>query len=270
MGFYNYFTNRFIPTELTQTLLRANVSKDRIFFVVLDEMNLARVEYYFSEFNSKLWLDEEAREIELFEGLSNYDGTVSEYIKNNKIKIPDNVFFIGTINEDDSVSPISDKIFDRAQVIEFMQLPSSETVGDLDKAPQDDREDKYTSFKSFNNIKSKEEREFNIDIIDKVNESTKEKFNKVIGYRSIGQVKEYVKYYKAAGGNIIDAIDMQLVSKFLPKLKYLYSDDQIKSLQELRDEIVILFIEEYKCSEEEAEKLQIIKQIDSIIKELEV
>lgn len=270
MGFYNYFTNRFIPTELTQTLLRANVSKDRIFFVVLDEMNLARVEYYFSEFNSKLWLDEEAREIELFEGLSNYDGTVSEYIKNNKIKIPDNVFFIGTINEDDSVSPISDKIFDRAQVIEFMQLPSSETVGDLDKAPQDNREDKYTSFKSFNNIKSKEEREFNIDIIDKVNESTKEKFNKVIGYRSIGQVKEYVKYYKAAGGNIIDAIDMQLVSKFVPKLKYLYSDDQIKSLQELRDEIVILFIEEYKCSEEEAEKLQIIKQIDSIIKELEV
>lgn len=270
MGFYNYFTNRFIPTELTQTLLRANVSKDRIFFVVLDEMNLARVEYYFSEFNSKLWLDEEAREIELFEGLSNYDGTVSEYIKNNKIKIPDNVFFIGTINEDDSVSPISDKIFDRAQVIEFMQLPSSETVGDLDKAPQDDREDKYTSFKSFNNINSKEEREFNIDIIDKVNESTKEKFNKVIGYRSIGQVKEYVKYYKAAGGNIIDAIDMQLVSKFVPKLKYLYSDDQIKSLQELRDEIVILFIEEYKCSEEEAEKLQIIKQIDSIIKELEV
>ena len=63
---------------------------------------------------------------------------------------------------------------------------------------------------------------------------------------------------------------MQLVSKFVPKLKYLYSDDQIKSLQELRDEIVILFIEEYKCSEEEAEKLQIIKQIDSIIKELEV
>ena len=83
--------------------------------------------------------------------IASFSGLAEKRIKNNKIKIPDNVFFIGTINEDDSVSPISDKIFDRAQVIEFMQLPSSETVGDLDKAPQEDREDKYTSFKSFNN-----------------------------------------------------------------------------------------------------------------------
>lgn len=80
IGFYNYFTNKFIPTELTQTLLRANVSKDRIFLVVLDEMNLSRVEYYFSEFNSKLWLSNNERKIELFEGVTNYEGKVSEYL----------------------------------------------------------------------------------------------------------------------------------------------------------------------------------------------
>lgn len=267
MGFYNYFTNKFIPTELTQTLLRANVSKDRIFLVVLDEMNLARVEYYFSEFNSKIWLDESERKIELFEGITNYTGEVAKYIKNNNIDIPENVYFIGTINEDDSVSAISDKIFDRAQVIEFMELPSSKSVGNIDNEDQNIDKSKYTTLKSFKKVEENED-EYSIELIDTVNELTKESFNKVIGYRSLKQVKEFVKYFILAGGSEKDAIDRQLVSKFVPKFKSISSEADIQNLQYLIEVIGELFINKFKCTEKEVENLQIVTQLRAILNEL--
>lgn len=266
IGFYNYFTNKFIPTELTQTLIRANVSKDRIFIVVLDEMNLARVEYYFSEFNSKLWMDADKRKIELFDGVTEYSGKVSNYITDNKIQIPENVFFVGTINEDDSVSPISDKIFDRAQVVEFMELPSSNSVGNLELANENIDASKYTKYSNF--MRRDEDTNVDMSIIDEVNKFVKENFNKVIGYRSLKQVEEFIKNFKLSGGNEIDGIDMQLVSKFIPKLKFLYSDEQIDNLEILNEQIKDLFKQKYKCSDDKINKLNIVTQLESIIKEL--
>lgn len=267
IGFYNYFTNKFIPTELTQTLIRANVSKDRIFIVVLDEMNLARVEYYFSEFNSKLWMDSDKRKIELFDGVSEYNGKVSKYISENKIQIPDNVFFVGTINEDDSVSPISDKIFDRAQVVEFMELPSSKSVGNLELANENIDANKYTKYSVFMS-KIDNDKDVNMSIIDEVNKFTKDNFNKVIGYRSLKQVEKFIKTFKLSGGNEIDGIDIQLVSKFIPKLKYLYSNEQIENLELLNEHIKELFKQNFNCDEDKISKLNIVVQLEGIIKEL--
>lgn len=264
MGFYNYFTNKFIPTELTQTLLRANVSPDRIFFIVLDEMNLARVEYYFSEFNSKLWLTDEQRKIELYEGISHYQGEVSKYIKNNSILIPNNVYFIGTINEDDSVSSISDKIFDRAQVIEFMQLPSSKFSGNLDDAKKEIDKTEYTRFNSFNR-KINKDIKVNLDIIDSINEFTKNEFNKVIGFRSLKQSEEFIKCFINAGGSEKEALDMQLVSKFIPKFKSVSSENDVFALEELIEKIKTLFKKKFKCSEEQLNELQVVIQLKSII-----
>ena len=268
IGFYNYFTNKFIPTDLTKTLIRANVSKDRIFFVVLDEMNLARVEYYFSEFNSKLWADKDKRKIQLFEGNANYSGHVEHYIEDNKIYIPDNVFFIGTINEDDSVSPISDKIFDRAQVVDFMELPSYSYRGKLDDVPENN-EKKFTRYSSFigKQINEKNKKSNCMDIVDKVNKSVKDKFGKVIGYRSLSQIEDFIIYFESSGGNDIDALDIQLVSKFVPKFNLVYSEEQIMQLEQLKDEIKELFKQEFKCNENKLNNLQIIQKIDHIIKE---
>lgn len=269
MGFYNYFTNKFIPTELTQTLLRANVSKDRIFLVVLDEMNLARVEYYFSEFNSKLWLDKEKREIELFDGISTYDSDVEEYIKDNKIKIPDNIFFIGTINEDDSVSPISDKIFDRAQVVEFIETPTSENKGDLEKADEilNDNKD-YTKYNSFI-YNTKFENNIKMGIVDAVNKEMDKSFGKVIGYRSIAQIETFINNFINSGGEEYDAMDMQLVSKFTPKIKYLYSPEDAINLAVINETIKENFEKEYKISETKVNDLSIISRIEKITKELD-
>ena len=267
LGFYNYFTNKFIPTELTKAIIKANVNKDKIFMVVLDEMNLARVEYYFSEFNSKIWLETEKKEIELFEGVSNYGEKVSSVIRDNKVKIPENMVFIGTINEDDSVSPISDKIFDRAQVVEFKELPSDASVGDLNSAASPE-ENKFTQHETF--ISKRNNANVKIDkskkLINKVNSLTKEYFDKVIGYRSIGQINEFIKIYVNSGGEEWKALDWQLMSKFAPKIKFIYEKEDIDSLDFLKMEIEEYFKEEFDLADSQLTNLLFIREIEKISK----
>ena len=131
LGFYNYIENRYKATELARALvhldehnweeLAANY-KDRMVMVLLDEMNLARVEYYFAEFLSRLEgrpsdagaFDDTARqpaEIEI--DVSTQEG------KSYRVYPGQNVLFCGTMNEDESTLTLSDKVLDRANVLRF-------------------------------------------------------------------------------------------------------------------------------------------------------
>ena len=131
-GFYNYLERRYKATELSRCLLRMDpyskkfISSEDInirnglLMVLLDEMNLARPEYYFSEFLSKLELrrtvdpgNAESRNrasIELDTGTGR--GSFS-------IWVPKNILFVGTMNEDESTQTLSDKVLDRANVLRF-------------------------------------------------------------------------------------------------------------------------------------------------------
>ena len=137
-GFLNYMENRFESTKLARALVQFNNSphadehanmKNRILLVLLDEMNLARIEYYFSEFLSKL---EMRRNVDI----NNRDDyrTVSTEIyagqsgnKEKKVEPSDpmflyaggNVLFVGTMNEDETTQSLSDKVIDRANVLYF-------------------------------------------------------------------------------------------------------------------------------------------------------
>ena len=95
----------------------------------------------------------------------------------------------------------------------------------------------------------------------------KEKFGKVIGYRSLNQINQFIYNFNSFGGKNIDALDIQLVSKFVPKFSQVYSEEQIMLLEELKEEIKLQFMEKLGCSESDASELQIIKKIDSIIRE---
>ncbi len=91
-------------------------NKDKLFIVCFDEMNLARVEHYFSQFLSLLERPTNQRELQLYD--KQYSGRLynsKEYP--NRIKIGDNVKFIGTVNIDESTYHFSDKVLDRANVI---------------------------------------------------------------------------------------------------------------------------------------------------------
>jgi predicted nucleic acid-binding Zn-ribbon protein len=136
-GFLNYMENRFEATTLGRALVQFNNSpyapakqaslKDQILLVLLDEMNLARIEYYFSEFLSKLEMrrntnienEEDYRvvSVEVFPGYAG-DGKVppSPAVR---LYSGSNVIFVGTMNEDESTQTLSDKVIDRANVLYF-------------------------------------------------------------------------------------------------------------------------------------------------------
>lgn len=93
-------------------------NKNKLFIVCFDEMNLARVEHYFSQFLSLLERPANQRELQLYD--KQYSGRLynsTEYP--NRIKIGDNVKFIGTVNIDESTYHFSDKVLDRANVIQL-------------------------------------------------------------------------------------------------------------------------------------------------------
>lgn len=106
-GYYSSFENRYIMTEFLKVLLHAHEEREKPHFIVLDEMNLARVEYYLSDYLSGV---ESHKEIPLH-NRDDLDGIPS------KISIPPNVYLIGTINVDETTHSISDKVLDRAFIM---------------------------------------------------------------------------------------------------------------------------------------------------------
>lgn len=90
--------------------------------VVFDEMNLARVEHYFSQFLSVLEMKPDSRKIKL------YNKELESRMYNNEkypssITIKSNVLFVGTVNTDESTYQFSDKVLDRANVINLKMIP---------------------------------------------------------------------------------------------------------------------------------------------------
>lgn len=134
-GFYNYMEHSYKATELARALRQMDARnweektgdgkyvQEGVLLVLLDEMNLARVEYYFSELLSKLemrnvtGLDEEDRqhlaEIEID------IGPLPKGEKPRRLLVGSNVLFAGTMNEDETTQSLSDKVIDRANVLRF-------------------------------------------------------------------------------------------------------------------------------------------------------
>lgn len=125
-GFYNYLEKKFQATDLSRSLVRMDPynfndkgfgwAHDRMLLVLLDEMNLARTEYYFSEFLSKLELRRQVGDPH-----NPYDRSKAEIALGGKYRlwVPDNVLFVGTMNEDESTQTLSDKVLDRSNVLRF-------------------------------------------------------------------------------------------------------------------------------------------------------
>ena len=130
LGFYNYMERRYKATELARFLWQADswnnrdgadaFSADALNIVLLDEMNLARVEYYFADFLSKLEqrrgknldVPEQRKAVELF--LECGAG-----LGGRNLCVGTNTFFIGTMNEDETTQMLSDKVIDRSNLLRF-------------------------------------------------------------------------------------------------------------------------------------------------------
>jgi len=131
LGYLNSITGEYVVEPALEFVIRAEEDRENLYFFCLDEMNLAHVEYYFSQFLSALEEENPAdRRIHLFSR-----ATEEWLIQQGKevgygpvVIIPTNLLFTGTINVDETTQPLSDKVIDRANTLEFFEV-------DLDKIP---------------------------------------------------------------------------------------------------------------------------------------
>jgi hypothetical protein len=134
-GFFNYSDSRFRAEPLARLLKQINapgsVLSEGPVLVMLDEMNLARVEYYFAELLSKLEarrsIRDGAPEDERDRACVFLDAGAGEPAE--RLYLDDRILFVGTMNEDESTLSLTDKVLDRASLISFPS-PGEMTYGD--------------------------------------------------------------------------------------------------------------------------------------------
>jgi len=240
LGFYNYMENQFKPTPLIQGIYQYNRSpelQDKIVLVLLDEMNLARVEYYFSEFLSKL----ETRRhhpAELEIDLGNCFGK----LRSGDLKIPKQFLFVGTMNEDETTQTLSDKVLDRANVITFGQPPKLALINPQ-KNINDSRLSGYLTYEQFTRWLQKPEE--NSPLVKQL-EIWLNKTNHVMaemGHPFAHRVYQSIIYYVVNYPGMTDvksdafkwALADQFGQKILPKLRGLVISDE--SIQENLDRL---------------------------------
>ena len=213
VGYYNEFTKRFNETTLLEKMYEANYSED-IYVTVLDEMNIARVEYYFAEFLSLLELPNV--EERLLTVVSDVWDSDPAQLTNGCIKLPPNMWFIGTANNDDSTFAISDKVYDRAMI---MNLDSK---CEPFVAPKTGNS--HVSAKQFERMAARAMQEYEITArnmrrLEELDKYLIEHFHITFGNRIMKQIRCYIPVFVACGGDELEALDDILSKKVLRKLE---------------------------------------------------
>ena len=213
VGYFNEFTKKFNETPLLKELYRSNFT-DQIFIIVLDEMNIARIEYYFAEFLSLLeYPNVDQRTLEITNDTWPKD---PKKLKEGRILIKPNVYFLGTANNDESTFSISDKVYDRAMILNLDKKAES-----FEGVPTRRVRISNTNFENLiNNAVSVYTNYDELDKkIDLINTILIENFEITFGNRMVNQIRTYVPVYIACGGKEEDAFDDFIAKKILRKLE---------------------------------------------------
>ena len=216
---YKNLDDKFIKGQLTKTILKAQQNKNKPHLICLDEMNLARVEYYLSDYLSII---ESRKKV----GQDIITDNIVEYQENNetiKLHIPDNLYLIGTVNMDDTTFQFSRKVLDRANTIEFSDVDLDnlffETNEEVESLNVSNDFLKTTYLKTMDIEEEYREyaKEVNKKIIE-INEILK-KSQKQFAYRVRDEILFYLVENKKA--NLLDedtAFDYQIMQKILPAI----------------------------------------------------
>jgi len=227
VGYFNEFTKKFNETDFLASLYEVSLREDPN-FIVLDEMNLARIEYYFADFLSIMEMPDVAEWlIDLISAPRDDDPKNVVY---GKFLVPQNVWFVGTANNDDSTFTITDKVYDRAVTLTL------NTKADYFDAPLTESYNCSYSYidslfeKAHNNIKISDE---NMALIKELDEFIRVKFKITFGNRIMKQLSLFVPAYVACGGTELGGIDFIITSKILRKFNALNLPFLHKELEEL-------------------------------------
>ena len=174
----------------------------QMYHVCLDEMNLARPEYYMAEVLSRMEMDGDLRVLQLYEAKEDVGFP-------RRITLPPNLRIIGTVNNDDTTNPLSPKVLDRAVYLKCDQIDLVTFFGE--RLP--------------GNI---------VATLSELDATVKESGLRV-AYRVAGQIERWLKAGNEAGIGTIASLDAAIDSLVLSKLRLQRSDpNHIETLERLR------------------------------------
>ena len=214
-GYFNEFTKRYSETEFLKAIYEGNYYRDP-HIVILDEMNIARVEYYFAEMLSILEMPrEEEWKVDVVSSVWDNDPCL---IDGGNVQITNNIWFVGTINNDDSTFAVADKVYDRAIPIDldsradaFECQPTPPIYVSTDRliALFDEAKANYPVSQEM------------LDKLEELNAYLIKTFRLAFGNRIMKQIKDYVPCFIGCGGTELQAIDFIVAKKVLRKFESL-------------------------------------------------
>ena len=254
LGYFNPIDKCFVPSPFLEALARAAQDEKHLHLICLDEMNLAHVEYYFSEFLSVR--EQKDPFIQLYD--KRYFIFAKEFLRNRneydpldekvlnavtllkypyKFKIPRNVRFVGTLNMDYTVKPLSPKVIDRSIIIEIGHL-SKERKEELKSELKADRKTGKidVSLEQFTAMLHEEEDIKGLagEIFD-LSEKLAAIPNASLNSRGQNQVKAFLRFCPAPGA---EQVDQLVLSKLLPRIEVPKREESsLKLLQEFHQSI---------------------------------
>jgi MoxR-like ATPase len=227
VGYLNEFTKKFNETDFLKELYEATYRED-LNFIVLDEFNLARIEYYFAEFLSMLEMpDVNEWKIDIVPDKLPSD---PKHLEEGKLLVPQNVWFVGTANKDDSTFTITDKVYDRAIPIvmdtkaDYIDAPYTESIN----MSFDYLETLFNEAIKTNPVNPK-----TMDKLEKLDQFVSTKFKITFGNRILKQIKTFVPVFIACGGDEYEGLDYIVSHKILRKFESLNLPFLKEELQEL-------------------------------------
>ena len=223
-GYFNEFTKRFNETELLKAMYEAGYTDD-VYTVILDEMNISRVEYYFAEMLSILEMPNKDEWI--VEIVPNAWQNDPVHLIGGKLKIPPNMWYIGTINNDDSTFMVTDKVYDRAMPID---INDKGKVFEPIDTPAQDINYSYLDSKFQDAINNNPIHEENLKKIEAMDDYVIQHFRIAFGNRIVSHMRKFVPVFVACGGDEIRGIDYFIARKILRKFEQL-------NVAYIRDEI---------------------------------
>ncbi len=230
IGFYNEFSKTYTETEFLTALYEANYSPDTLNFYVLDEMNISRVEYYFADLLSVLEYPVADWKLKIMSVPHDFVPPVK--LENGFVRIPENSYFVGTANRDDSTFTITDKVYDRAITLEFLKKNDAFTVSE-------NVEKIHVTASALRGLYAAAEADsanaFNAQDkarLDKISGFVYDTFDVAVGNRILNQLEKIVPAFIACGGTKEDALDFMLCKKLFSKLEGRFEDYVKPALEE--------------------------------------
>ena len=219
---YKNLESKFIKGKLTQIIEEASQNLDKPYFVCLDEMNLARVEYYLSDYLSVIESRRKVNDKIVTDKLI-YDSEIDE---EETLSLPENLYIVGTVNMDDTTFQFSRKVLDRANTIEFSEVNLENLFGEnSEEGNLDENIEVYNDFLKSTYLKTidieDEYRDYAIEINKKIIDINNilKKSQKQFAYRVRDEILFYMIENKKV--NLLDeneAFDYQIMQKVLPTI----------------------------------------------------